>query len=116
MAETKQQDLQKAHQRRKKRESLLETLESILVAFVLAFVFRAFIVEAFVIPTGSMAPTLHGAHAEFVCADCGCPFAVGAEGFPRGDRRLPPVCPNCFLPQAVPPGAFRRTAATGCWS
>ena len=103
MAETKQQDLQKVHQRRKKRESLLETLESILVAFVLAFVFRAFIVEAFVIPTGSMAPTLHGAHAEFVCADCGCPFSVGAEGFSRGDRRPPPVCPNCFLPQAVPP-------------
>jgi len=103
MAETKQQDLQKAHQRRKKRESLLETLESILVAFVLAFVFRAFIVEAFVIPTGSMAPTLYGAHAEFVCADCGYPFAVGAEGFPTGNRRSPPVCPNCFLPQAVPP-------------
>ena len=103
MAETKQQDLQKSHQRRKNRESLLETLESVLVAFVLAFVFRAFIVEAFVIPTGSMAPTLYGAHAEFVCADCGCPFAVGAEGFPTGDRRPPPVCPNCFLPQAVPP-------------
>jgi len=103
MAETKHPDLQKAHQRRKKRESLLETLESIVVAFVLAFVFRAFIVEAFVIPTGSMAPTLYGAHAEFVCADCGYRFTVGAEGFPTGDRRSPPVCPNCFLPQAVPP-------------
>lgn len=41
-----------------------ETIESILVAFILAFIFRAFVMEAFVIPTGSMAPTLlGGAHA-----------------------------------------------------
>jgi signal peptidase I len=79
------------------RESLLETLESIVVAFVLAFVFRAFIVEAFVIPTGSMAPTLYGAHAEVTCADCGYSFAVGAE------NEVPPqaVCPNCLLQQEV---------------
>ena len=92
-----EEDLQKVHQRRKNRESLLETLESIVVAFVLAFIFRAFIVEAFVIPTGSMAPTLYGAHAEFKC-ECGYEFAVGVEG--RLVRA--PVCPNCFLEQTVP--------------
>ncbi|HUS44748.1 MAG TPA: signal peptidase I [Phycisphaerae bacterium] len=92
-----QQDLQETHRRRKKRESLLETLESIVVAFVLAFVFRAFVVEAFVIPTGSMAPTLNGAHLEFECPDCGYEFAMGAE-----NRRVgPPLCPNCFLPQPL---------------
>jgi signal peptidase I len=93
-----QEDLQKAHRRRKSKESFLETLESIIVAFILAFIFRAFIVEAFVIPTGSMAPTLYGAHAEFRCRDCGYDFAVG------GDSRLEygPLCPNCFLPQYVP--------------
>src|SRR5882757_8550921 len=48
-----------------------DTIESILVAFILAFIFRAFIVEAFVIPTGSMAPTLMGAHMRFTCPDCG---------------------------------------------
>jgi len=46
-------------------ESLRETLVSILIAFVLAFVFRSYVVEPFVIPTGSMAPTLLGAHMEF---------------------------------------------------
>src|SRR3712207_6734096 len=51
-----------------------ETIESILVAFILAFIFRAFIVEAFVIPTGSMAPTLLGAHMRFTCGDCGYGF------------------------------------------
>ena len=92
-----QTDLQKAHERQKKRESLLETLESIIVAFVLAFLFRAFIVEAFVIPTGSMAATLNGGHLEFTCSDCGYPFAVGYEG--RLANPLEPVCPNCGLLQ-----------------
>src|ERR1700740_966168 len=54
-----------------------ETIESILVAFILAFIFRAFVVEAFVIPTGSMAPTLYGAHVRYHCADCGYTFDVG---------------------------------------
>src|SRR6476659_4851217 len=54
--------------------SVKETIESILIAFILAFVFRAFVVEAFVIPTGSMAPTLMGAHARFHCDDCGYRF------------------------------------------
>src|SRR5882762_4594404 len=56
--------------------SVKETLESILVAFILAFIFRAFVVEAFVIPTGSMAPTLLGAHMRFRCEDCGYQFDV----------------------------------------
>lgn len=45
--------------------SVKETLISITIAFVIAFVFRAFVIEAFVIPTGSMAPTLLGAHMRF---------------------------------------------------
>jgi len=53
-----------------------ETIESILIAFILAFVFRAFVVEAFVIPTGSMAPTLLGAHMRFTCKECGYTFDV----------------------------------------
>src|SRR5687767_15890606 len=53
-----------------------ETIESILVAFILAFVFRAFVVEAFVIPSGSMAPTLLGAHMRYRCEDCGYQFDV----------------------------------------
>src|SRR5256884_4024286 len=53
-----------------------ETIESILIAFILAFVFRAFVVEAFVIPTGSMATTLLGAHMRFTCRECGYVFDV----------------------------------------
>jgi signal peptidase I len=87
--------------------SVKETIESILVAFVLAFIFRAFVVEAFVIPTGSMAPTLMGAHMRFQCPDCGYRFDVnytGANSNDSDDINIPanagpisqPVyCPNC---------------------
>jgi signal peptidase I len=83
------------------RDGIRETLESIAIALVLAFVFRAFIVEAFVIPTGSMAPTLYGAHGTIVCEDCGTEFAYGLqdlrEGRGRGTIRATDraVCPNC---------------------
>src|SRR5687767_11743928 len=83
-----------------------ETLESILVAFILAFIFRAFVVEAFVIPTGSMAPTLLGAHMRFNCKDCGWQWDVNysAQSTKDGELIIPPVshinqyelnCPNC---------------------
>jgi len=56
-----------------------ETVESIVVAFTLALLFRAFEAEAFVIPTGSMAPTLMGRHKDLACESCGRPFTVGAS-------------------------------------
>ena len=42
----------------KKKSALREWIESIVVAFVLAMIIRAFVVQAFKIPTGSMRPTL----------------------------------------------------------
>ncbi|MCB9840622.1 MAG: hypothetical protein H6809_03095 [Phycisphaeraceae bacterium] len=44
------------------RSSIKETVTQLIIAFVMAFVFRGFVIEAFLIPTGSMAPTLMGAH------------------------------------------------------
>ena len=58
-------------------ESFKETIESLILAFVLAFVFRAFVVEAFVIPTGSMADTLRGAHFRLTCPTCSYQYNVG---------------------------------------
>ncbi|HEX8911053.1 MAG TPA: S26 family signal peptidase, partial [Humisphaera sp.] len=86
-----------------------DTIESILVAFILAFVFRAFVVEAFVIPTGSMAPTLLGAHTRFTCADCGYGYTVNySTRSVGGDIQIDPkapgglndrvFCPNCGYP------------------
>src|SRR3954447_7418648 len=67
-----------------------ETIESILVAFILAFVFRGFVVEAFVIPTGSMAPTLMGAHMRFKCDDCGYQWPVNYSGAGDSDDVIIP--------------------------
>src|SRR3972149_2801802 len=87
-----------------KHEGIKDTIESIVVALILAFVFRAFVVEAFVIPTGSMAPTLYGAHGTILCADCGFEFAYGLRDLDDQRRGQPivanseAVCPNCAHP------------------
>jgi signal peptidase I len=60
-------------------ESIRETVDSIVIAFVLAFLFRTFEAEAFVIPTGSMALTLMGDHKDLVCAKCQYPYKAGAS-------------------------------------
>lgn len=56
-----------------------ETLESIVIAFVLAFLFRTFEAEAFVIPTGSMSPSLLGQHKDVECTECGYRFRTTAS-------------------------------------
>lgn len=67
----------------KTRVSIKETVTSIAIAFALAFVFRGFVIEAFRIPTGSMAPTLRGAHYQFKSPATGYEWAVGPEASPR---------------------------------
>ncbi len=87
----------------REKETARETIESIVFAFVLAFLFRTFEAEAFVIPTGSMAPTLFGRHKDIDCEQCGYTFQFGAsteigrEGniiSPDG-RIREALCPNC---------------------
>ena len=85
-------------------DNIKDTIESIVVALILAFVFRAFVVEAFVIPTGSMAPTLYGAHGTIACEDCGTEFAYGLRDL-NDQRHSNQVnatarihCPNCNHP------------------
>ena len=61
------------------REGHRDTVEAIVVAFILALVVRGFEAQAFVIPTGSMAPTLMGRHKEIACPQCGFVYAVNAS-------------------------------------
>lgn len=56
--------------------SMKETIISLVIAFVFAFVFRGFVIEAFVIPTGSMAPTLLGQHVRFESPESGATWTV----------------------------------------
>lgn len=66
------------------KTSIKETLTSITIAFALAFVFRGFVVEAFLIPTGSMAPTLLGQHLRFVSPASGVDWAVSPREYGQG--------------------------------
>ena len=82
------------------REGYRDTVEAIVVAFILALVVRGFEAQAFVIPTGSMAPTLMGRHKEIACPQCGFVYAVNAseevESQSRDSRAVHSgICVNC---------------------
>jgi signal peptidase I len=94
--------------------AIRETIESVAIAFVLAFLFRTFVAEAFVIPTGSMAPTLMGQHKDLLCPQCGYRYQAGAssESEDRPQRNGRPVevrevvavtCPMCRYTDSVDP-------------
>lgn len=73
---------------KKRKSKLRENIESIAIAVALAFAIRYFVVEAFKIPTGSMAPTLLGEHKDVKCPNC--------SWFFYADRQSESAtCPNC---------------------
>ena len=80
-------------------------VESIAIAIMLAFIFRMFLLEAFVIPTGSMAPTLHGRHMDISCLECGYQYQTGASGENLDSSQPREVvetdCPLCGYPMKL---------------
>ncbi len=70
-----------------------ETIESILVAIMLALMFKAFEAEAYIIPTGSMATTLRGEHFDLACDQCGFRYQTNCSSR-RSDVRTA-FCPIC---------------------
>lgn len=75
----------------KREESIKETLISIIISFALAFVARSYVAEPFVIPTGSMAPTLNGAHMRFHSRFSGYQWASNPSDYNRRTREPLPV-------------------------
>ncbi len=79
--------------------STRDSVESVVVAIILALLFRGFIVEAFVIPTGSMAEGLHGRHMDVDCPECGFQYQTTAsdENADEIDLKLVTTgkCPIC---------------------
>jgi signal peptidase I len=65
-----------------------DLVESLVVALILAFLFKTYVAEAFVIPTGSMAPTLRGLHVE-ARNDQGLIVPVGAVR--RSETQIAPT-------------------------
>ncbi len=74
---------------KKKKGFFRENIESILIAVFAAFLLRIFVVEAFKIPTGSMAPTLLGQHKVVKCPNCSWKFECD-----RGTNYA--RCSNCL--------------------
>ncbi|HUY31212.1 MAG TPA: S26 family signal peptidase [Pirellulales bacterium] len=113
------------------KDGIRETVESVVIAFVLAFLFRTFEAEAFVIPTGSMATTLRGQHKDLKCDNCGFPYLVSAseeepnendaqflkttrqaEEFQYEHEVVACVCPNCGFEMNF---KVEAQAPTGRW-
>ena len=83
-------------------QSVREMVETLAVALLLSILFKFFIAEAYVIPTGSMAPTLMGRHKDVLCPECGFRFQVNASeemdnehNIPNGTVVAAGTCPNC---------------------
>ena len=94
-------------------KAVRETVESIVIAFVLAFLFRTFEAEAFVIPTGSMAPTLLGRNKDVECDECGFAYQASASSENNDERNkgrsfedreiVVTSCPVCHYTMTVAP-------------
>ena len=69
-----------------------QTVELLVVLCLCVLLVRTFSAEAYVVPTGSMAPTLLGLHRELSCPNCRMTFVVGIED---DGQTGPAVCPNC---------------------
>jgi signal peptidase I len=86
---------------------IANTFEWLITAFALAFIFRAFVMEAFRIPTGSMADTLLGAHYMVRCTQCGYKYYYGDNraGVAGNSGRIQQDytrCPSCGYHQTTP--------------
>ena len=87
-----------SHAPEPRHQGMREMVESLVVAIILAFLFRGFVAEAFVIPTGSMATTLFGRHNDVICAQCKYTYQTGAsvENADRGRGEVvATTCPIC---------------------
>ena len=69
-----------------------QTIELIVTLCLSVLLVRTFSAEAYVVPTGSMAPTLLGWHRELNCPSCRSVFVVGIEDEGQTGEA---ICPNC---------------------
>ena len=82
------------------RDALREVVETIVFVIALVLMLKLFVVEAFVIPTGSMAETLLGYNKVLTCPECGHAFPVNVSNEVDPPNAIPQpltgaTCPNC---------------------
>ena len=80
------------------KEPWPEQAASFVGFFIYLLILKTFFLPLFIIPTGSMAETLYGAHAMHTCPNCGTEYPVGwqVQNAPDPASYQPVVqCPNC---------------------
>ncbi|MFA5783744.1 MAG: hypothetical protein WC962_02580, partial [Phycisphaerae bacterium] len=71
MADKKPDSQNKKNGKRDAVTEIANIFEELASALVLALLVIGFVIQPFIIPTGSMAETLKGAHFRFCCPQCG---------------------------------------------
>ncbi len=102
---TDKDDQKKQKVKRGMITEVINILEELTSALVMALLIIGFVVQPFIIPTGSMAETLNGAHFRLRCPQCGYGYDCNFEPTEYGLRSnrvpagavVPPVsrCPSC---------------------
>jgi signal peptidase I len=100
------------------RDPVREALETVVFVVVLVFLLKQFVVEAFVIPTGSMAETLYGYHKILDCPECGQRFPLNCSSEVDPQEGQPRVvagycCPNCRFRHEFTPDERRAGRVPG---
>jgi len=97
----------------KPRETPKEAVIGLIISFVVVLIYRGFIFETFHIPTGSMAPTLRGAHMQFTSPQSGETWAVnpwtddrGAPTNPQGTNNNPIRVSDPSTGVPIQPGVY----------
>ena len=99
-------DAQRSH-----KEPILTQIASFVDLFVWLLILKSFFLPLFIIPTGSMAETLMGAHATYTCPNCGFEFPVN---FPNNTIPNNVQCPNCrYQQETEPPTGAQLTMKAG---
>ena len=89
---------------------LTTNIPTYAVSFALAMLLRLTLLEAFIVPTGGMAPTIYGVHADVTCENCRFEYAVSMSDVLhyRIDRFQPAektvACPLCGRESSVAAG------------
>jgi len=81
-----------------RHEPFLAQIASFVDLFVWLLVLKSFFLPLFIIPTGSMAETLRGAHATHACPNCGYEYEIGFQS-DKGPDFI--ECPNCRFQEAT---------------
>ena len=98
-----------------RKTDVIDTLQSLLVAFVVAMTFRGFVLEGFMIPTGSLGPTLLGAHVMVRSPVTGYSYVADSMAIDARQKQpiIDPMISRRFPVELVPREQLAARAAAG---